>query len=265
MEQELIMCIPGPWETRKDFLACVLMLEPAGDYIFAGTLLSHISAKEYIRLTYKSSPDPKMAEAFQLAGKGRMSNVMFQQIREHKAVAYLHFPLDVLRHRSSILKFTQIMRQLGGLAIKIESAGIAHTWDQWFELLTEDPSDIYQAVVRLVQNKYSYYSCGMHHFGLPDTHVPISLHRTAATELINRFNLNQITNSPPLVSGQTIQGEPDSKLYTLAFQPDRYHKRNDLFYNPYGVWELICGRVEQTTTDTSPRSWLNRIQKFWRG
>jgi len=77
--------------------------------------------------------------------------------------------------------------------------------------------------VVLIGNKDHYYSCGMHHFGLPECAVPTSIDVSEASDLMNRFNLWQIDEVLTLKSGQTFSLSEDSPRYRLTLQSDNKH------------------------------------------
>ncbi|HEY1084723.1 MAG TPA: hypothetical protein VGE29_20830, partial [Prosthecobacter sp.] len=135
-------------------------------------------------------------------------------------------------------KFTGVLRRAGGLAVKVESSGVAHEWDRWFSLLSGSTFDAYCSAVTLIADSERYYSCGMHHFGLPESSLPRSIEIAAAADLMNRFNIYQIAEHPQLVSGHTFSTASDAPFYRLALSPDSRHDADDLFHNPHGVWDL---------------------------
>src|SRR5687768_14808254 len=124
MTAELIICIPGTWTDRNDFIRKVIIHEPKGRYIFAGMVLADIAAKDHVPLDFYPA-DPHIPQAFEIAGQGKIPSDVLGRLREHRAVVYLHFPLDLSDQRERILKFTQLIQRLGGIAVKLESAGIA--------------------------------------------------------------------------------------------------------------------------------------------
>src|SRR5438105_3741668 len=62
----------------------------------------------------------------------------------------------------------------GGIAVKVESAGVAHNATDWLALAT-DASDfaMYRAYVTFIGqgDGKTYYSCGTHNLGYPDVVV----------------------------------------------------------------------------------------------
>ncbi|MDR1647886.1 MAG: DUF4261 domain-containing protein [Zoogloeaceae bacterium] len=237
MGQEAIICIPGPWADRGEFLRAVITQEPAGEFMFAMGILAHTKDKDHVSLDF-CEPYVEMMEAFRIAGQGRLDESTLDAIQEHQGVAYLHFPMGWLEQRERLMKFTQVLRRAGGLAVKVESAGVAHEWDRWFSLLSGSVFDAYCSTVVLVGDSDRYYSCGMHHFELPECSLPRSIDIREAADLMNRFNVYQIAENPRLATGHTFGLTPDSPHYRLALSPDSRHNIDDLFHNPHGVWQF---------------------------
>ncbi len=237
MSTELLLCIPGPWKDRDDFLRQVLSIEPPGQFMFAGGILVDLAGKEHIAAEFTPAY-PHMGRAFEIAGQGKIPQPTLVAIEQHQSVVYLHFPGDIQAERIRLIKFTKFLERTGGLAIKVESAGTAHSWDRWFHLLDGSPFDLYCSAVALIGDRSHYYSCGMHHFGLPECAAPTTVDVGEAADLMNRFNVWQITESPIMKSGHTFSLSENSPTYRLALKSDDRHEEDDPFFNPHGVWVL---------------------------
>lgn len=237
MSHEMILCIPGPWQDRTEFLRRVIALEPMGRHMFAGGILADVAAKDHVPLEF-CSEDSQIPEAFALAGQGKLSSTLLAQLAEHKSVAYAHFPLDFPAQKTRVIHFAEVLQKIGGIAVKVESAGVAHAWDRWFALLNGSPFDHYCSVVVLIGDSDCYYSCGMHHFGLPECAVPRFVPVEEAADLMNRFNYWQIVEKPTLSSGHTFSLSEDSPHFHLTLSPDSRHPADHPFFNEHGVWHL---------------------------
>ena len=237
MDQEIILCIPGAWLDSNDLLRQVITFEPKGRYMFAGMVLMDVQGKDHVRMDFGSA-DPNIAKAFEIAGQGRFSPEILARLSAHTSVVYLHFPMDLPGQRERLLKFTRIIRDLGGIAVKVESCGIAHSWERWDELLSGNMFEVYCAGIVLVRDDAHFYSCGMHHFGLPECEVAVSTPIEEATELMNQFNFWQIHDKPSVSPGETFSLTETAPRYRLALNPDIRSDREDLFHNPHGVWRL---------------------------
>jgi Domain of unknown function (DUF4261) len=239
MENELIICIPGPWDDSRE-TAEAIITTTAGKYIFAGEKLFCPSAKDHIEMEI-DDPADNLEIAFRLAGQGKITDGTLEKIAYHKSIAYLHFPLDIIEQRSRLKDFTEVIARAGGMAIKLESSGIAHDWDRWFTLIgSENLFDTYCASVVLVGDEQNYYSCGMHIFGLPEAQVSNSTPIDEAADLLNRFNIWQILERPEMESGHTFSLTEESQYFELELIRDERHPEDELFHNPQGIWNLAA-------------------------
>lgn len=237
MERSLLVCVPGPWEDGADLVRRVIVLEPKGQFVLAGGVLADIADKDHVALEFHPS-DTQMRTAFELAGQGKLSESILSAIEQHRSVAYLRFPLRLRGERHRILKFTDVLRRTGGFALKVESAGVAHTWKRWSALLGGSEFDLYCASVGLFGGNDRYYSCGMRHFGLAECSVSRFMELAEAADLMNRFNYWRIIDDPVLTSGHIFSLAPDAPRYRLTLEQDRQHSPDDMFFNSHGVWFL---------------------------
>ncbi|MBK1884493.1 DUF4261 domain-containing protein [Luteolibacter pohnpeiensis] len=237
MNQEAIICIPGPWADRSEFLQAIITQEPAGEFMFAGGILAHPSSNDHVPLDFCDRYS-EMRQAFLIAGQGLIQEQTLDRIQGHRGIAYLHFPVGWLEQRDRMTKFTQVLQRAGGFAIHVESSGVAHEWDHWFSLLAGSAFDAYCSSVTLVRDADCYYSCGMHHFCLPDCSLPRSYDIHQAADLMNQFNMYQIVDQPQLASGHTFSLDADSPHFRLVLSPDSRHGSENPFHNPHGLWEL---------------------------
>jgi hypothetical protein len=205
--------------------------------MIAGAILADLVGEDPIPLEFTPA-DPSIAAAFRIAGQGKIPQPTLSKIQEHSSVVYLHFPLDIQAQCDRVARFTGLLRRLGGAAVKVESAGIAHTWERWFALLNGSRFDLYSSVMVFIGGEDYYYSCGMHHFGLPECAVPISVPVGEAADLMNRFNFYQIEPAPILKSGHTFSISADAPRYRLALDTDNLHEPDEPFFNIHGVWFL---------------------------
>ena len=206
--------------------------------MFAGMILAHPKGNDHVRLDFGDF-DERMLHAFKLGGQGKLTSLVLDQVALHRSVVYLHFPLDIVSQKARLVKFTEVLSKCGGIAVKLETSGIAHEWTRWFALLeSNNPFDTYCASVVLVGDEKFYYSCGMHNFGLPDVQISNSLEGEEAADLMNRFTYWQIVEEPVLKSGHTFSLTPDGQRFRLALLKDERHSEDALFHNPNGVWQL---------------------------
>lgn len=250
MERELIICIPGPWRDKADFIGQIITAEPKGRFMFAGMVLADVEKKDHVPLEF-CDPYPKMADAFRISGQGKLPNECIELIRQHTSVVYLRFPINLQEQRDRVAKFTGVVRQAGGIAVKLESAGVAHTWETWEKRIRGSLFDLYCSAIVLVGDKQTFYSCGMHHFGLPECEVPSYMGAADGADLINRFNSWQISDRPTIKSGETFSLAAGEPPFRLELQPDSRHSADDLFHNSHGIWFLS----RATSAAPVPNQW----------
>lgn len=237
MNQETILGIPGPWADRGEFVKAIASLEPMGEFMFAGSVLAHIPEKDHVAVEF-FGPTPQTKESFEIAGQGKLSDATLEAIGNHASMVYLHFPFDVLAQKDRILKFTNVIREVGGFGVLVESSGIAHEWSRWLELMSGDEYDLYCSFVSLIGDDEDYYSCGMHHFNLPECSIPQSIDIAEAAQLMNQFNMYQIMDRPDFQNGHTFGLEPGAPVFILEHKSDPRHAEDHLFFNDKGLWHL---------------------------
>ncbi len=234
---EVVLCVPGPWADRSDFLRTVVNLAPMGRYLFAGRVLTDVVEKDHIPLEFNTA-DARLSKAFELSGRGHLSADLLRAVAQHRSIAFLRFPARLDSQRARILKFSRLLRSIGGIAVKVESAGVSHTWERWESLLGGTLFDQYTAAVTLVGDADFFYSCGMHNFGLADCEVPTSLAPEVAADLMNRFNYRRVAEPSTLGDGHTFSLREDSPRYRLHRQRDSRHAPDEAFFNRHGLWRL---------------------------
>lgn len=238
MANELMICVPGPWKKSGDFVAAVITAEPMGRFMFAGMILADLHAKEHISAEWDLRYT-EMRRAFEIAGHGKLPEAVLAQVEAHQGAVYLRFPAPLSQQRKALLKFSRLLESIVGVAVKVESAGVAHTWQRWFELLeSENPFDWYCAGVVLIADEDVYYSCGMHNFELADAQISSRMAATEAAEILNQFNYWRLSQTPYLEAGHTFSLSQDNPHFRLEETRDSRHEEDDPFFNPQGLWSL---------------------------
>ena len=195
---------------------------------------------------------PRMVDAFRAAGRGDISAELEEEIAQHQSSIYLRFAANFVEERTRVLKYTELARQLGGIAIKIESSGVGHSWERWFHLLaSQNGFDWYCAVVMLLADEGIYYSCGMHHFGLADAAIGKHLAPRNAGNLLNKFNYWRIVEPRELKSGDIFRLDDSNRRYRVDLKRDQINPTEDLFHNPQGLWFLTLLNTEDPASLTN--------------
>jgi hypothetical protein len=182
--------------------------------------------------------DDDLRTVFARAGQGELSPALLNAIGAHGSAVYLMFDDPGYETARTAARFTGALLRAGGIAVKVETAGVAHSPERWLQACSsEEPWDIYTLFVVLVGGDDCYYSCGMHNFALPDTQVPASLGTTRGAELLNFFNIYQLVETPELIDGHTFSLAEDAPRFRLKREPYDPEYEEPL-YNPHGLWVL---------------------------
>jgi hypothetical protein len=180
-----------------------------------------------------------MERAFEIAGQGKIDRHVLDKIARHKQTVYLIFDRDKEHLRVNLSEFTDVLEEIGGYAIKVETSGVAHEFQRWQELLQSgNEFYFYVALVTLVGMEEYFYSCGMHNFGLPDCCMKPTTNPKDAAYIMNVFNMFLISESPDIVDGHTFNISEDTPSYHLILKEDFIYKGDEYFGNPFGRWVL---------------------------
>jgi hypothetical protein len=126
----------------------------------------------------------------------------------------------------------------GGLAVKVESTGLAHSKSDWLQFVqNRHLLSAYRAFVVFVNGEQDVYSCGMHNLGYRDGIID----RAAAAdpvELLRAFTFYQFSENPTLLQGETFSVTEEAPVYRLREETCTLYEEGSLFTNPFGMWRL---------------------------
>lgn len=229
---ETVICIPGIWEdqetVRKTFQNLGEGLILVGDSLF--DVKNDIS---YYFEIYNF--DKNLWKSFYFAGLDKKEA---KEVKKHKTTIYIYAKTG---NSKSILYFYEIVSKLlnlGGIAVKIESSGLAITNYTW--LNKEDTKEAHSMVdlfVSIIYDRENFYSCGMHNFGYPD--IWISTNNKVNIECIIISFLKYLINEKTTIrKGYTFRLNNNTSIYCLGHKQCTVYPKDDLFFNPLGYWEF---------------------------
>jgi hypothetical protein len=234
----LILGVPGPWRDL-DELASAVATANNGYAIADAQLCETATGTTYDLDLYEH--DPSLRRAFEAAGEGRLAPAELDRIAQHRHTAYLIGPGGSVENARAAARAAVALLDAGGFAVKIESAGKAHTVGYWRETaVTTDLFRLYSAYVVLVGGRPFFYSCGMHNLGLPDATVSSDLGPKEGAHVLNNFHNYQLKASRPIQNGHTFQITASEPTYRVTLEPCRQFPAGKPFHNPYGVWHLAA-------------------------
>lgn len=233
---ETVLCIPGPWKDRSALLERVVRSDSG--YLFAGRLLMDMQTRQSFDLQHEPRDD-RMASAFLSAGRHWAGTEEMALIQQHESVAYLIGEGGSAENAESLMLAARALLEAGGLGVKVESSGIAHSPDAW-RSLCEDRHlfSAFSAYVLFITGE-EVYSCGMHNLGLKD--AVVANHGTdESVELLRVFTRYLFTESPTIRAGQTFSAAAGAPRFRIEDDPGIDYGENSLFANPYGTWRLVA-------------------------
>lgn len=232
-----VICIPGIWNSRREIVTSIA--KRSGGYLFAGDALINPSTGEVYKVDLYHH-DPVLVEAFANANSGSLTSAEMEQISVHRYAMYLVARGGSVSKARSLMNATSAVLQSGGIAVKIESSGVAHSAAQWIELtLDPSPKSLYSAFVVLVTSDSEYYACGMHNLGLPDASVSMELDSATAKKLLDCLLLSTLEFDTPSANLDCFTCVGVKGRFKAVLEPCVRFPSDDLFYNPYGNWRLV--------------------------
>ncbi|WP_231687686.1 DUF4261 domain-containing protein [Bacillus sp. CHD6a] len=183
--------------------------------------------------------DPGLRDAFSYASRETFDENLLSEIEHHTFTIYVIADSNRFEDLLNVVEVGAGLLRSGGLAVKIETTGVAYTKEEWNQLCTEQEYfPIYSHFVTLIGDENHYFSCGMKAFGLRDTVIPSSLPPEEAADLLNNVNLYSIVENPTFRSGETFSIGENTAVFNIVLTNDSRYDEEDVIYNPYGLLEL---------------------------
>lgn len=227
------MLVPGPWRGLGEFIEA---LTARG--IDATSNDSLPLKKGEVRVLVVEEDD--LASAFSWGRGGALDKKLVSRIGKCNRAALVEIGCRLADSAIEVARIGRALRDVGGLAVRMEASGGASEWETWLKCLeTGAPSSIYKSTVILVRDegRGPLFTCGMHLFDLPDAEIEIA-DDDEAIEWLDAFCIYQIEENPTLVSGHTFRPAEEAERRVLERWPDGYHVPEDGRYNPFGIWKL---------------------------
>lgn len=235
-----ILCIPGNWADRSELLHAIVK-GTDGEYLMAGGILFNTRENHHFTIEV-GEHDPMMHKAFSMAGMvTRYSEEELLKIVDHKLVIYITGDTGNLAQAKQLADAGAMLLRVGGLGVKVETAGKAFEKEQWLIQLEDfEPHKLYPLFVldSIVDDEGAVYSCGMHNLGLPDTIVG-GAEFQEAVDLIQIFSYYQLIDKPTITANQTFSVAEGSPVYRIIEEDQQPNKGDELFENPFGIWRLM--------------------------
>jgi hypothetical protein len=178
-----------------------------------------------------------MLQAFSAVGQHWADTDDMQKIAGHTLVTYLIGSGGSHSRAVGLMLAAAGLVKAGGLGVKLDSSGIAHSPQAWLTLTAERHLfTAHAAFVAYVAGR-EIYSCGMQCFGLRDA-VIAEGEADDPVELLRVFTGYLFTEKPSVRSGQTFSVDDGEPVYRVTAEDCTQYEAGELFNNPYGMWRL---------------------------
>lgn len=246
--------------TGKGYLPRVVMcvLGSEGFPAAARPLLESAGVEHEVR-----GRDDRMATAFEASQPGvdrSLEAADWEGIQAHAhAVYFLSEPMpaaDGPRVSLSCLQLGRRLLEAGGVAMKCESSGLAHSRSRWLDLAAtaaapEADWGSWAALARafvqpLLDNGTDWHTCGMHLLGRPDLILSqrlaaeAAISASGAAELFDTFGVYLLAECAVgyFAPGHTFRTDNHAPRFRVAWEPCTGYDEDDFFFNPFGRWRF---------------------------
>lgn len=234
-----MLCIPGTWADRNELMLAIAE-HTGGKYLMAANVLINNAEKHHFEIEVMDH-DPMMHNAFSYAGKVTgYAEEALEKIAGHKHVVYISGETGNLAQAKHLADAAAVILHVGGLGVKVETAGKAFEKGQWLRQLEDfKPHQLYPLFVidSIIDDEGTVYSCGMHNLGLPDTIVSGEEFQDAV-DLIQSFHYYQVVEKATILANETFGISEDTPTYKIIQEEEQPNKGDEFFENPYGMWRL---------------------------
>ena len=226
------MLVPGPWRESRELAQSLnergILAKP--------TEMNPLQAGE---IRVELVEDDQLAEGFSWGREGPLPDELVGRIGACTRAALIEYGELLDENPVKVAELGRALRDAGGLAVRMEASGAASAWEPWLEYLESGtPSGVYASAVLIVKDDDDVlFTCGMHHFDLPDAQIAMSA-PGEAMDWLDAFCVYQLAEQPALASGHTFRPNADTERRTFERWPDHRHHPHDGRHNPFGLWRF---------------------------
>jgi hypothetical protein len=237
----VFMLIPGPWQSPLELVGALAERGiHASALVDAGSPLAGEFCVDIVE-------DDALCDDFSMSRSGRLDPELVELVAACTHAALVAFGGCVHEDPAKLVRLGCALRDLGGVAIRMEASGAASSWESWLTAFQSgDLASIYASCVLLVGDESETFTCGMHQFNLPDAQIA-GVDPSEATTWLDMLCLYQLAEDPVLLPGHTFRPDPDAEPRVLERWPDSHHGSDDGRHNPFGQWRIQRAEVARVT------------------
>ena len=235
---QTVLCIPGVWSSREALVGALLERHGGRLMVMGSSIVDSTTG-----LTVEFQTEPKIStleNSFRAAAiYSEMDETDFSALGTHRLCVFLtHQHTGTLTDAARMLVMGQVFLECGGLAVKVESSGKAHSESEWMSYDPLDAEDLFWAYVVLAGTPNCWYSCGMHNLGKPDVSLSGVGDSEQAARLVDSLTRYLLLDEPDLKPGETFGMGPEEPAYKLDTRPCEAFSAEDAYHNPFGLWHM---------------------------
>jgi hypothetical protein len=241
-----VVGVPVMFETREEVTRAIALAGTASGgpaFLFAGMAMVEVGgAGDPLTLEIHDRNERLRAAFVAASPYSTLTQEELDQVGRHRLCLYLvNEEGGSVESARRVVRFARGLLDAGGLAVKVESAGKAHSRADWARIGDRlDVESLLDAFVVLAGRfGDDAYSCGMHNIGLPDVDIAQARDMRDAGRLLWTFCRYIATEAPTLRDGETFSPAKGSPMFRLRHSACHRFPQGDLFHNPFGVWHLI--------------------------
>lgn len=228
---EVILCIPGYWEpAEKEIPVMDKEIVCKTNFLYLNNTKVEVLKHDF---------DEGLYFSFALSGYHQMQQDEIEKIKQHKSVYYLISNIDKKEKLKDLIKIASDFLNNGGIAVKIESTGIAHSKNRWLEASKSLKNvDFFQLFVSIVIENEIMRSNGMEVLNLPDAEMKVLEDREYSYTLIRDFLYKLYKNQISVETGSNFTDLNEKYQFRLELSDDNWYDKKEIYHNSLGVWKL---------------------------
>jgi hypothetical protein len=239
---EIILRVPGPWESVEEWLEQVPSGYEVSDFIGGDPLCGgSLTAPSGQTVSLFLRPgDQDFPHVFRSAASRVLTQEEFEQLQRAKWYVLVGGPGGDLAAAQTMLQMGTMLLDTGGFGVFLDSGARAHWQDDWRQLAEHrhDAPSMAWGYTSIVRGEGRFYSVGMHVLGHPDVQLTQTEDRQEDFEDLTNFMFYLLQTDRKVEDGHYV-GMMDSRyFYEVQHQRDRRIRAPHPMHNPYGVWDM---------------------------
>lgn len=240
MKDKIVICIPGTWKGRSDFIE-KLIVQTDGRLIAAGKYILDHQNSYSCEFDISPSADG-MEEAFRMGSATTpIDEKLLAEIGQHTSFLSLYSQKDGVSEALGISEIALAALDCGGLAVRVEGSKRASAPERWREAVQKardfTPGTLYELFVwAFICDGTTFDTVGMPFLGCPDISIETSEIDTA-TVVYNEFARYLLYSEPEIHEGHTIGFNGTEGVWRITRANHIYVEDPDIDFSR-GMWRL---------------------------